>query len=349
MKAVLGTTKTHHLSFITHHFIMVAFHQEDLSKYNFLITGGAGFIGSNIVEYLVYHKANKIRVLDNLSTGFFKNIEPFVKSNQIEFIEGSITDIEICMKACEGIDYVSHQAALGSVPRSLNNPIASNEANVTGFLNILWACKEQRIKRLVYASSSSVYGDSPILPKQESQIGKPLSPYALTKYINELYADIFAKSYGTESIGLRYFNVFGYRQSPEGAYAAVIPLFINALRNNQAPVINGDGLQSRDFTFVENAVQANIKAMFAQHPEAPNKVYNIACGERLSIKSLFDLICEILNKSIEPRFGEARKGDVRDSLADISLAKDLLGYDPQVFAKEGLEKTIEWFLKNQSS
>lgn len=327
---------------------MVAFHQEDLSKYNFLITGGAGFIGSNIVEYLVYHKANKIRVLDNLSTGFFKNIESFVKNNQIEFIEGSITDSTICMKACEGIDYVSHQAALGSVPRSLNNPIASNEANVTGFLNVLWACKEQNIKRLVYASSSSVYGDSPVLPKQESQIGKPLSPYALTKYINELYAEIFAKSYGTESIGLRYFNVFGYKQSPQGAYAAVIPLFINALKNNQAPTINGDGSQSRDFTFVENAIQANIKAMFSKNSEAPNKVYNVACGERLSVKEIFDLIREILDKKIEPHFGDARKGDVKDSLADISQAKSLLDYEPQVFAKEGLQKTIEWFLKNQA-
>jgi len=326
---------------------MVAFHQEDLGTYSFLITGGAGFIGSNLVEYLLHHKAKKIRILDNLSTGFFENIEPFLAHPNVEFVAGSIVDTDICMKACEGIDYVSHQAALGSVPRSLNNPVASNEANVTGFLNILWACKERGVKRLVYASSSSVYGDSPVLPKQESQIGKPLSPYALTKYINEQYAEIFAKSYGTESIGLRYFNVFGYRQSPEGVYAAVIPLFINALKNNVAPTINGDGLQSRDFTFVENAVQANIKAMFATDSEAPNKVYNVACGERLSVKGIFDLIGEILGKQIEPNFATARKGDVKDSLADISQARNLLGYEPQIFAKEGLQKTIEWFLKNQ--
>lgn len=320
------------------------FHNEDLSQLNFLITGGAGFIGSNLVAYLLKNGAKKVRILDNLSTGYIDNIQEFLDLPQVEFIQGDITDAETCLKACEGIDYVSHQAALGSVPRSLANPLNTNAHNVTGFLNMLWAVKEQKVKRLVYASSSSVYGDSPVLPKQEQQIGKPLSPYALTKFINEMYADVFARSYGTEAIGLRYFNIFGYKQSPKGAYAAVIPLFMQALSENKAPTINGDGEQSRDFTFVDNAVQANVKAMLSKHPEAANKVYNVACGERLSVKELFLMISEILGKDIEPIYGVARQGDVRNSLADISLARKFLGYEPSILAKEGLEKTVAWFL-----
>ena len=323
------------------------YHEGNLENYSFLVTGGAGFIGSNLVEYLIDHQAKKIRIVDNLSTGFLKNIEPFLSLSNVEFIQDSITNPDVCMQACQGIDYVLHQAALGSVPRSLANPIASNEANVTGFLNILWACKEMGVKRLVYASSSSVYGDSHILPKQENQIGKPLSPYALTKYVNELYAEVFAKNYGTDCIGLRYFNVFGYKQSPEGAYAAVIPLFINSLLKNEAPTIHGDGEQSRDFTFVANAVQANIKAALSNHPEAGNKVYNVACGERLSINEIFQIIREIMQVNIQAVYSTARKGDVRNSLADISAAKNLLGYQPTILAKEGLQKTVEWFVQER--
>lgn len=324
------------------------YHEGSLENYSFLVTGGAGFIGSNIVEYLIDHRAKKIRIVDNLSTGFLKNIEPFLSLPNVEFIQDSITNVEVCMQACQGMDYVLHQAALGSVPRSLSNPLASNEANVTGFLNILWACKEKRVKRLVYASSSSVYGDNPLLPKQENHIGKPLSPYALTKYINELYAEVFAKNYEIDCIGLRYFNVFGYKQSPEGAYAAVIPLFINALMKNESPTIYGDGEQSRDFTFVENAVQANIKAALSKHPQAGNKVYNIACGESLSVNEIFQIIRTTMQVKIEATYATARKGDIRNSLADITAAKEFLGYQPTVFAKEGLRKTIEWFVEEHS-
>lgn len=325
------------------------YHEGSLENYSFLVTGGAGFIGSNLVEYLIDHQAKKIRILDNLSTGFLKNIEPFLSLPNVEFIQDSITETEVCMQACQGIDYVLHQAALGSVPRSLANPIASNEANVTGFLNILWACKENSVKRLVYASSSSVYGDSPVLPKREEQIGKPLSPYALTKYINELYAAVFARNYGIDCIGLRYFNVFGYRQSPEGVYAAVIPLFINALLRKKAPTIHGDGEQSRDFTFVANAVQANIKAALSTHPEAGSRVYNVACGEQLSVNEIFQIIKEILQVEVQPIYTDTRKGDIRSSLADISAAKEFLAYQPTVFAREGLQKTIEWFVQEFDS
>jgi len=323
------------------------YHQGSLENYSFLVTGGAGFIGSNLVEYLIDYQAKRIRILDDLSTGFLKNIEPFLSLPNVEFVQASITDLDVCMQACKGIDYVFHQAALGSVPRSLANPIASNEANVTGFLNMLWACKENAVKRLVYASSSSVYGDSPILPKQENHIGKPLSPYALTKYINELYAEVFAKNYGIDCIGLRYFNVFGYRQSPEGAYAAVIPLFIKALLKKQSPTIYGDGEQSRDFTFVSNAVQANIKAALCKHPEAGNKIYNVACGESLSVNEIFQILKEILRVEVEPTYAPTRKGDIRNSLADISAAKKFLNYQPTTFAKEGLQKTVDWFVNEK--
>ncbi|MDW8295431.1 MAG: SDR family oxidoreductase [Raineya sp.] len=316
---------------------------QDLSRYSFLVTGGAGFIGSNIVAYLIDNQAKKIRILDNLATGYLKNIEPFLSLPNVEFIQESIVSKETCLRACESIDYVFHQAALGSVPRSIQNPIATHETNVTGFVNMLWACKEQKVKRMVYASSSSVYGDSPILPKKEHHTGKPLSPYALTKSINEQYAEIFAKIYNLETIGLRYFNVFGYNQSPEGVYAAVIPLFMKAFSAKKSPIIYGDGKQTRDFTFVENAVQANIKAMFVENPQALNRVYNVACGEQLSVLEIFEILREIFGVSVEPQFAPPRQGDIRDSLADISDARELLGYQPTIFAKEGLQLTAKWF------
>lgn len=319
------------------------YHNQDLSKSAFLITGGAGFIGSNLVEYLIKFGAGKVRVLDNLATGFKANIAQFEDLPNFEFIEGDIRDLETCKKAMNGIDYVSHQAALGSVPRSINDPITSNEVNITGFLNMLVAQKESSsVKRLVYAASSSTYGDSKKLPKIEDEIGRPLSPYAVTKYVNELYADVFYKTYTTETIGLRYFNVFGPRQSPTGAYAAVIPLFMKALKDQKPPTINGDGEQTRDFTFVENAVQANVKAFFA--PEnAVNQVYNVAFGERISLNDLWSNLKDISGINLEAHYGPDRVGDVRDSLADISKAKSLLGYKPEFNVKQGLKVTWEVF------
>ncbi len=320
------------------------FHTQDLSKYTFLVTGGAGFIGSNLVEYLLLHQAGKVRVLDNLSTGFRHNLEPFFSNPSFEFMEGDIRDIETCQKACVGVDYVWHQAALGSVPRSVNDPITTNAVNTDGFLHMLVAARDQQVKRLVYAASSSTYGDSKKLPKVEDEIGKPLSPYAVTKLVNELYADVFAKTYGMELIGLRYFNVFGPRQSPQGAYAAVIPLLIQALLNQQSPKIHGDGEQTRDFTFVANAVQANIKAMFAS-VEATNQVYNIAVGDRTSLNQLFELLKQKLQIELPAIYSEPRKGDIRDSLADISKAARLLGYAPAIRLPEALSITVEWFQK----
>lgn len=319
------------------------YHTQDLSQFNFLITGGAGFIGSNLVGYLLQHNAKKVRVLDNLATGFLKNLEVFNNNPKFEFMEGDIRDLETCKKAMDGIDYVSHQAALGSVPRSINDPITSNEVNVTGFLNILVAQKESKtVKRLVYAASSSTYGDSKILPKQEENIGKPLSPYAVTKLINELYAGVFYKTYGTQTIGLRYFNVFGPNQSPTGAYAAVIPLFMQALKDEKAPTINGNGEQTRDFTFVQNAVQANVRAFFAKE-EAVNEVFNVAFGERISLNTLWNELQAISTKKIEALYGPTRKGDVQDSLANIDKAKKLLGYNPLFSVKDGLAITWEAF------
>ncbi|MES2376899.1 MAG: SDR family oxidoreductase [Bacteroidota bacterium] len=319
------------------------YHKIDLSKYKFLITGGAGFIGSNLVEYLLKYGAGKVRILDNFSTGFHKNIEEFKNNPSFELIEGDIRDLETCKKAIEGMDYVSHQAALGSVPRSINDPITTNEVNITGFLNILCAVKDNgNIKRFVYAASSSTYGDSKELPKVEDRIGKPLSPYAITKYVNELYADVFAKTYGISAIGLRYFNVFGPKQSFDGAYAAVIPLFIKAVSEERSASINGDGKQTRDFTYVENAIQANIKAMFTDNCEsASNTVYNIAFGERISLNQLWQLINNIADKNIMPQYRESRQGDVRDSLADISKAKNELNYEPLFSVKNGLEEMIK--------
>ncbi|MBX2828035.1 MAG: SDR family oxidoreductase [Flavobacteriaceae bacterium] len=323
-----------------------AYHTEDLSKYSFLVTGGAGFIGSNLVEYLLKHGAKKVRVLDNLATGFRTNLEEFESHEAFEFMEGDIRDLAMCRKAMEGMDFVSHQAALGSVPRSINDPITSNSVNISGFLNMLVAQNESdTVKRMVYAASSSTYGDSKTLPKVEAQIGKPLSPYAVTKLVNELYADVFYKTYGTATIGLRYFNVFGPKQSPKGAYAAVIPLFMQAVKDSVAPTINGDGEQTRDFTFIENAVQANVKAFFAPN-EANNEVFNIAFGERISLNTLWDALKNVSEKEIEANYGPPRKGDVRDSLADISKAKQLMDYKPLFSVNDGLG--ITWNVFNES-
>ncbi len=323
------------------------YHNTELNNKTFLITGGAGFIGSNLVEYLLKHGAGKVRVLDNLSNGFYKNIEAFVDNPAFEFINGDIRDKETCVKALEGIEYVSHQAALGSVPRSINDPQTTNEVNISGFLNMLVAARDAKVKAFVYAASSSTYGDSKILPKVEDVIGQPLSPYAITKYVNELYANVFSSVYGFHTIGLRYFNVFGPRQDPKGAYAAVIPLFMDAITVDTPARINGDGGQTRDFTFVENAVQANIKGMLSQAGLAKAEVINIAYGQRISLNELWAELLETAGKKIEPIYGPDRPGDVRDSLADISKAGNLIGYKPEFSVFDGLKITYQWFIQNQ--
>ena len=318
------------------------FHNQDLSQFKFLITGGAGFIGSNIVEYLIKHKAGFVRVLDNLSTGNIQNIEKYIGHSNFEFIEGDIRDFEICKKATENIDYITHQAALGSVPRSIKDPLLTNSVNISGFLNILTAAKEEKgLKKFIYAASSSTYGDHPGLPKIEEKIGQPLSPYAITKYVNELYGDVFSRIYNFHSIGLRYFNVFGPNQSPDNPYAAVIPLFLRAAKMKINPVINGDGNTSRDFTYVENAVEANIKALLNTKDVNSHEVLNIAFGAQTSLKELWEIICSISKLSIKPKFREERIGDVKHSLAEISKAKRLIGYHPKVNIKKGLELTID--------
>ncbi|MBS1764967.1 MAG: SDR family oxidoreductase [Bacteroidetes bacterium] len=321
------------------------YHQKPISDTAFLVTGGSGFIGSNIVEYLLVHGAKKVRVLDNLANGYKENIIPFLNHPAFEFMEGDITNPETCVNAMKGIQFVSHQAALGSVPRSLANPLATHHANATGFLNMLWAAKETGIERIVYASSSSVYGDSPELPKREHITGNPLSPYAVSKMSNELYAYTFSMHYGMKIIGLRYFNVFGPKQNPDNPYAAAIPLFMKALLKNQTAYIYGDGEQSRDFTFVENAVQANIRALFTEHKDAFNKVYNVAVGESISLNQLLKHLMHITGKTIEPVYKDERPGDVKNSLADISRAQQYLGYNPLVKVKEGLALTVPWFKK----
>lgn len=309
-----------------------------------LLTGGAGFIGSNLVESLLQdERVSFVRVLDNLSTGALKNIEEFQTHPKFEFTKGDICSYETCKAACHGMDIVSHQAALGSVPRSINDPLTTNNVNITGTLNIFTAAKETGIKRIVYAASSSTYGDHPGLPKVENIIGNPLSPYAVTKYVNELYARVYASLYNMEFIGLRYFNIFGPKQNPGGAYAAVIPLFAEALLNNKPPTINGDGSHSRDFTYVANAVQANILSLFTSNSDAVNQVYNIACGEQTSLLELFDGLKKEASSIMQPLFGPERKGDVKHSLADISKAKQFLGYNPVVNVEEGLRKTFNWY------
>ena len=313
-----------------------------------LVTGGAGFIGSNLVGALLKDdKISEVRVLDNLSTGSMENIKEFATNSRFNFMEADIRSYEACLTACDGIDLISHQAALGSVPRSINDPLTTNDVNITGTLNIFLAAKEKRIKRVVYAASSSTYGDHPGLPKVEDKIGNPLSPYAITKLVNELYAKVFAGLYGTEFIGLRYFNIFGPKQNPKGAYAAVIPLFAKAILNNEPPTMNGDGKHSRDFTFVENAVQANLLSLFTENKNAVNQVYNIACGAQTSLLELFNQLQKEAGLSIQPLFGPERKGDVKHSLADITKARQLLGYHPAVSVEEGLAITYNWY-KGQS-
>jgi UDP-N-acetylglucosamine 4-epimerase len=288
-----------------------------------------------------------VRVLDNLATGCIKNIEPFLNNPRFQFINGDICDFDTCEKACHEIDMVCHQAALGSVPRSINDPITTNAVNISGTLNVFTAAKNAGIKKIVYAASSSTYGDSQSLPKVEHIIGKPLSPYAITKLVNELYAEVFHITYGMHFIGLRYFNVFGPKQNPKGAYAAVIPLFAKAVLNNESPYINGDGEQSRDFTYVSNAVQANIKALFCEQTEAWNQVYNIACGEQHTINQLFHALAQHSpNPELKPKYREARLGDVRDSLANIEKAQQLLNYIPTVTLADGLELTLSWYQQN---
>ena len=316
---------------------------------NILLTGGAGFIGSNVAAALLNdERVRHLRVLDNFSTGYRKNLSRFLEHPKFELIEGDINDYDTCLQAMQGIDLVNHQAALGSVPRSIADPVLTNATNITGTLHIYTAAKEVGVKRIVYAASSSTYGDSASLPKVESVIGKPLSPYAVTKYVMELYADVFARTYGIDFIGLRYFNVFGPQQSPQGAYAAVIPLFMDAVLNNVAPVINGDGSYSRDFTYIENVVDANIRAMFTDNAEALNQVYNIAYGESTTLLQLFEMICEIAGSDLQAQFGPFRLGDIPHSLANIDKAKLHLQYQPGVSVKEGLRKAFSWYKENRN-
>ncbi|MCT6764014.1 SDR family oxidoreductase [Riemerella anatipestifer] len=316
-----------------------------------LITGGAGFVGSNLTEYFL-NKDYQVRVLDNFSTGHKHNIKDFLENENFELLEGDIRDLEVCRKACEGVDYILHQAALGSVPRSIEDPVTSNEVNVSGFLNMLVAARGAKVKRFVYAASSSTYGDSKSLPKVEEVIGKPLSPYAITKYVNELYADVFSRTYGMECIGLRYFNVFGRRQDPKGAYAAVIPKFVIQLINHQSPVINGDGTYSRDFTYIDNVIQMNELAMLTNNPEAVNTVYNTAVGDRTTIKQMAQLLKEYLSKydekigEVEILHGPNRIGDIPHSLASIDKAKEHLGYAPTHVFEEGLKEAVDWYWEN---
>ncbi len=325
--------------------IIQKYHDQDLSNSSFLITGGAGFIGSNIVQYLLDNGAKLVRVLDDFSNGYEKNLESYKHNDRLEVITGDITNEETCIRAVQGIDYVSHQAALGSVPRSLKTPLLTHAANSTGFLNILTAAKDANVKTFVYASSSSVYGDKRGLPKHEDKTGNPLSPYAVSKKTNELYAKTFNSAYGMQTIGLRYFNIFGPNQSPNGPYAAVIPLYMNALLKNEAGIIFGDGEQSRDFTFVENAVQANIKAMLCENKDAFGEAYNIACGYKTSVNQLYNVLKDAASSEKEAEFHPPRVGDIKDSLANISKAQSNFGYNPQVDIKEGLEITLNWFKK----
>lgn len=332
------------------------YHTDSLSTLTFLVTGGAGFIGSNLVEYLLQYDVKKVIILDNFATGYRKNIDVFLQDNRCELIEGDIRDIETCKKAMAGVDYVLHQAALGSVPRSINDPITSNEVNISGFLNILVAAKDsETVKRIVYAASSSTYGDHPGLPKVEDKIGSPLSPYAVTKYVNELYADVFYKTYGLETIGLRYFNVFGPKQDINGAYAAVIPKFVSQLLCNENLTINGDGKHSRDFTFIENVIQANIKAALVGDEKSVNQVYNVAFGENINLMQLVEAIKNSMsNLNIDSsksvvEYGPDREGDVKHSLADISKAYELLSYQPIFSFSRGIQVTVDWYVNNKAT
>ena len=320
-------------------------------EYHILVTGGAGFIGSNLCETLL-NNGNKVTCLDNFATGKRENIAHLHSNPIFRLIEGDIRNLEDCQNACKGVDYILHQAALGSVPRSINDPITSNDVNVSGFLNMLVAARDAKVKRFVYAASSSTYGDSVGLPKVEEVIGKPLSPYAITKYVNELYAEIFSKTYGLETIGLRYFNVFGRKQDPNGAYAAVIPKFVMQLMKYESPVINGDGSYSRDFTYIDNVIQMNLLAIISNNEKAVNTVYNVAYGERTNLNELVSLLKKYLAEfdpkiaHVETIYGPNRQGDVPHSLASIDKAKNLLGYDPQFNIDSGIKEAVQWYWSN---
>jgi UDP-N-acetylglucosamine 4-epimerase len=322
------------------------YHDINLSNYSFLITGGAGFIGSNLVEYLLKYNAGHVRVLDNLSNGYFENIKDFMELPNFEFIEGDIRDLETCRKAADGIDFISHQAALGSVPRSISDPFTSNEVNVSGFLNILIAARDSsKLKMMVYAASSSTYGDSPNLPKVEGIEGNPLSPYAVTKLVNELYADVFSRVYSFHTIGLRYFNIFGPKQNPNNPYAAVIPIFCKNFINKKRPIINGNGNTSRDFTFIENAVQANIKAMLYS-PLSNHEVMNVACGDQVSLNELVQLLQFESGIEIIANYAPERIGDVKHSKASINKITKKLKYYPLFKFEDGLAITYNWYKVN---
>lgn len=316
-----------------------------------LVTGGAGFIGSNLCETLLKQGA-KVRCLDNFATGHRHNITPFLENKNFSLIEGDIRNLEACQQACTGVDFVLHQAALGSVPRSINDPITSNDVNVSGFLNMLVAARDQKVSRFVYAASSSTYGDSKALPKVEDTIGKPLSPYAITKYVNELYAEIFNTTYGLDTVGLRYFNVFGRRQDPNGAYAAVIPLFVKQLMAHESPVINGDGTYSRDFTYIDNVVQMNLLAITTENKDALNQVYNTAVGDRTTLVELLDYLKQSLSKydgkiaEVKVVHGPNRAGDIPHSLASVEKAKRLLNYQPTHTIAAGIEEAVDWYWGN---
>ena len=316
-----------------------------------LITGGAGFIGSNLCEYFI-NKGHQVVCLDNFETGHLHNLDSVIKHPNFTLIEGDIRNIEDCQKAVHGVNYVLHQAALGSVPRSLKDPITTNEVNISGFLNMLVAARDAQVKRFIYAASSSTYGDSQGLPKVEDVIGKPLSPYAITKYVNELYAEIFSKTYGIETIGLRYFNVFGRKQDPNGAYAAVIPLFVKQFMNLESPIINGDGNYSRDFTYIDNVIQMNELAMLTENPEAVNTVYNTAYGDRTTLTQLVQLLKDNLAQfnpkiaEVEVLHGPNRAGDIPHSLASIEKAKNNLGYNPKYSIEQGIKEAVSWYFHN---
>lgn len=320
-------------------------------QYKILVTGGAGFIGSNLCEHFL-GLGHKVICLDNFSTGHRHNLKDFIENPNFKLIEGDIRNVADCVLAVEGVDYVLHQAALGSVPRSINDPITSNDVNVSGFLNMLVASRDAKIKRFVYAASSSTYGDSEGLPKVEEVIGKPLSPYAITKYVNELYAEIFSRTYGLETIGLRYFNVFGRKQDPNGAYAAVIPKFVMQFMNYESPVINGDGNYSRDFTYIDNVIQMNELAVTSQNPDSINTVYNTAFGDRNTLNDLVGYLKKYLAEfdqkiaEVEIIYGANRAGDIPHSLASIDKAKKMLGYDPKYSLQEGLKEAVSWYWNN---
>jgi UDP-N-acetylglucosamine 4-epimerase len=320
-------------------------------QHTILITGGAGFIGSNLSQYFL-GLGHKVVCLDNFATGHRYNLKDFIENPNFKLIEGDIRNMDDCTLAVEGVDYVLHQAALGSVPRSINDPITTNDVNVSGFLNMLVASRDAKVKRFIYAASSSTYGDSQGLPKIEEVIGKPLSPYAITKYVNELYAEIFSKTYGLETIGLRYFNVFGRKQDPNGAYAAVIPKFVTQLMKYESPVINGDGNYSRDFTYIDNVIQMNELAMTAQNQDAINTVYNTAFGDRNTLNDLVGYLKKYLAEfdpkiaDIEVIYGENRVGDIPHSLASIDKAKTILGYNPKYSLQDGLKEAVSWYWNN---